>query len=876
MRALSKFLITVAASVALASCGGGGGGSGNGGIANPPSLNVSVTSASATSTPSSIVPITVRVTGSNGANLPDGTTVTLRTSPASVAVASHSPVNVGPNDTINVGEAVTGQIVGGVANFRLHTRAVGTVQVTASVQNPSAPAQSQSGSTSVAVNAGPGNDTRLTLQVQNPTIPKPPNGYEFFWPSFYQSLVTVTQRRLDGTLVNGSDDQGGAAGDEHCNGGSGAAAAIGVGLDSAALFLPAEGIEDEENADGTITRRFFVCRSVSLGMNSGTHDFYVVAFDRAGQVQLRVTAEDPQTGETLSQEFLFNVGGVPQIPASIQLAIDNTSLYITGVNGLHSSQLQVGVFDGLGSPVPNPATGVNNLLLEIVNGGQGGERLRGTNALGAVVQGNSIAIRTANGVGPAQFDAGTIAHTVTLRATSDRADNNVDNGIQDPVTITEAITVSDGRVFEVQLSENLDQVAQGSVTTTDGGATYLMLVSATLNDSNGASVPAGTQVRFGLVDEPQANGVFQIAGNDGNPQELGTTFIAPTGQFITAAGGPAGLNTQTLLVFAEDTEDYDMESARQITSVQSETQLTVNYRFNANDGRNLGSTHDATNLPYIIGRARDGAFVPVTATTNDLGVATAVLRYPRSALGKRIAIYAQANGAFVNGSPELVTDVEFARYQGQGPLQISAPDAILANRTEVFDVCVRDANFSGIQGVQITYNISPLPGVRVNGSPAVSGPLPGVTDADGCIEVTVQTANILDSGTVGTIVFTAEGATATTDIEGPTGLRLTANPSQVLLGELAGTFGVSLRLTDGVNPIAGATITGTCSGAGMQNPGALLPTNTAGQTSATVNFAAQSPRGTGTCEFTAGTASVTVDVGPGDCTVPTSPPRPGC
>jgi hypothetical protein len=882
MRALSKILVMITASVALASCGGGGGGSGNGGIANPPTANLTVQSASSTSTPFSLVSVTVRATGSNGAALADGTQVTLRISPATVAIASHMPVNVGPNDTINVGETVTGTLSGGAANFRLHTRSVGTAQITASISNPGAPAQTVTASTNVAVNAGPGTDPRLTLAIQNPTIPVRPTNTPFFFPSLYSSLVTVTQRRLDGTLVNGSDDQGGAGGDEHCNGGGGAAAAIGTGLDFGALFLPAEGIEEDEET-GEI--EYFLCRSVSLGMNSGKHDFYVVSLDRQGPVELSVSAEDPQTGETLGQSFTFQVGGVPQVPASILIncapfpdfCVDDRPLYILGTNGLHSQQLEILVLDGLGTPVPNPTAGVNNVVLEIVGGGQGGERVRGTNGVGQTVQGNSISIPSTNGIAPAQFDAGTVAHIVTLRATTDRADNNVDNGIQDPVTVTRTVTVSDGRVHTVQINGNYDVLATTAATSSPDGESYLLSISATLTDKFGKTVPAGTQVRFGLVDEPQENGVFSNAGNDGNPQELGTLFTAPTGRFLTSAGGPAGQNAVTLLVFAEeDDANFDMESARNITSVQSDTQLTVGYRFNANDGDNPGTSFDAFNLPYIIGRARDGAFVNQTGVTNAAGVATAVLAYPRGVLGKRIAIYAQANGEFINGTAELVSDVEFARFQGAGPLNITAPSAINSNRTETFDVCVLDGALNGLQGVSVTYVVTPLPGTTVNGSSASSGTIAPPTGVDGCVDVTVITRNILATGVAGTITFSAGGATAETEILGPTGLLLTANPSELRIGNMSsGSIGVTIRLTDNGTPIVGATIQAACTGTGITGPTAIGPTNSTGAAGATIDFV-QPPAASGSCTFTAGTATVTVPIFSVPCTGVNSPPIPGC
>ncbi len=883
MRALTKMLVALAATALLVSCGGGGGG---GQAFTPSGFSVTVNPSANTSTPLSLVPVTVTVRRESGAALPDGTTVTLRVSPAGVALVS-SAQNAGPNTQVVVAESVTGTLSGGAVNFRLHTRAVGTASLTASVVNPDQQGQTVTGNANVAINAGAPTDPRISIAVQSATIPLPPPGISSVYVgSPYVSEVTLTQRRLDGTLVSGATG-GSAEGSQFCNGGTGAAAAIGSGLNSAALWLPAEGIEEISNPDGTTTTVARVCRSISLGVNSGRSVFYVVALDTQGSSQLTVTAQDPQTNETLQALQTFNItNGAPQLPGSIVISANNSPLYITGVNGAHAKQVEVFVYDGGGTVVPNPAPGVNNVRLEIVNGSQGGERLRGVNGAGAVVQGDSITLRSAIGIANATFEAGTVSRALTLRATTDRSDNNIDNGISDPITSTRQITVSDGRIFAIDIQNPGTRATNGGVTDNNGGTAdesdqgYVVVVRAKAVDRFGTAVPAGGEIRFGLIDEPQVGGTFRIAGTDGNPQEGGTQFTAPTGQFTTAAGG-AGPG-DTLVLFSEDGDDdanRDTEAARPIASIQSGTSLTVAQRFNLNDV--TGTSVDSLNtVDYVIGRATDAA-ISAVGQTDSFGVATALLSYPRGKVGKRMIIWAQANADQPAGtnSPEQVADVEYARFQGAGPLKIIAPSAVLANRSETIRVCVVDATNAPLQSILIGYSVGGVTNFTVDGSPSSSGSVGHLTDATGCVDVLFTSQGV--TGGNGTITWKVDDVTATTTVNsGGAGL-LIANPSNVVVSTTGtGVAVIQLRLVDGNSVgIPGVAIGVTCTAAG---PPTLVAegiglTNASGITFSAVNFADFAAGRTGQCVYTAGTATVTVPFNFGTCPNPApSPPPPGC
>jgi hypothetical protein len=805
MKIFTRATAALVVAFLLSSCGGGGGG-GEGNAFSGENFRVTVTPVSNSTTPFSLVGVTVRVTGANGATVPDGTPVRFQVSPPGVGLVSAVTTN-NPSDPIPLGEFVDSQTSGSVVNFRFHSRSTGTATLTASSRPQGADlgsAPTTSASASVAVNAGAPQDPRLVLQVQSLALPINPNlsaNQSVFIGSPYISEVTLIQRRLDGSLVPGTGG-GGGSDDEFCDGGEGAGAAVGSGLNSLAIWLPAEGIDD----DGNIR----LCRSVTLGINSGRSVFYAVALSQQGTATLAGSGTDPQTGEALQALVEFRVSnGAPQLPGTVVIRTDDAPIYISTVNGNRAKQVEVDVRDGGGTLVPNPAAGIDNVRLEIVGGGQGGERLRGVNGAGSTVQGDSIQIRSGNGIANATFEAGTRSGPVTLRATSDRADNNVTNGIQDAVVSTRQFNVSDGVLFGLKIqtvSEPVSNAVAGPAPgNTNPNATYRMLITARGVDRIGTAVPANTEIRFGLVDEPQVNGQFTMTNTNGNPQENGTLFTG-SGNFL---GGPAGPG-DTLLVLGENVnDDRDLESARIVASVIANDQLTVTVPFNPNDVSGTSVDRGAV-YPFVVGRARDGTITAQSAT-NAEGVASAVLTYPASRLGKRIYVWAQGFGAPVNGRQRPVSDVAQLEFSGAGPATLTAtPGLIVSNRTTAVRVCARDSSGNPLPAANIQFAFqSPATG-SVDSIPG-SGFTPA-TGTDGCVNVNVL-ANLVPGATEdGRVVFTlGEGeAEVTVEAQGDPTLTIGPSPVPVFAGPPGQIAPIAVCVNDGGGPIPNVIIGGTC------------------------------------------------------------------
>ncbi|MBK8283516.1 MAG: hypothetical protein IPK97_00800 [Ahniella sp.] len=871
-------VIALAGAMALAGCGGGGS---DGGANQPAQLSVAAIPASASTTPFSLVDVPIRVTNANGSFARDGTTVTVQVSPPGLASSRHSRRRGGSTTApVVIGERVQSTTVGGNVNFRFHSRTVGTATLTVTAVDGTNGSATASSSTSISVVAGAPRDPRLTLTAATTTLPANRFNVPPFLGSPFLGEVAITWRRLNGELVTvfptGRDNV--------------VDVTVTPVLNTGGFCFP----DDPETDDVDE----FLLRLVTAPVptNGGRSVVFLRSLVQPGTTTIQVAARDPDTDETVQAEITFNItNGTPRLPASVDLRRDQQQVYISGSGGNTSERFEAVITDGAGGLVADPVSGssaFNNVLAEIVGGAQGAEKLSAVTASGATERSGSVRFRSFSGIAQFTYQSGTRAGTVPIRVTVDRADNNVDNGVQDPLTINQSLTVGDGRLFDLDItSPNVNslrvnpfsvdvEVADDGVTITgDPDGTYSLTVAAIATDRFGQAVVPGTEIRFGLIDHPQTDGFFSITGGDGNPAEGGTSFVAPTGAFTTAGGG-AGPG-DTVLVFAEELNgNRDLESARTVASVNSQTSLTTTYRFNFNDDTGA-SVNNGPIFPYIIGRATDGNFssvVPFTgqptssfgaaAFTDFNGVARVTMNYPVSKLGKLAAVFAQGSGEIVSNSAELVTDVELLRYAGLAPgTLVVIPGEIPGNRTTQVTACVADALSHGLQGLFLNFqflNMNAATG-RANG---VEGPgiLDEPTGEDGCVTVDVTTSGVVQpaTGEPPQIQFSYGSANGSADII--TGqLFLSASPESV-----TGDGGrlITLVLIDSAgNPVPGVLITGSC----VANGGVLTitsppgVTNAQGRTEAVASgsgFDVTSGAGsaTGTCTFTVagGTANDTV------------------
>jgi hypothetical protein len=852
MKAFHRILILLLAGAMLVGCGGGGGSGNNSGF-NPPGVSVSVAATSTTIGVNSTSEISVTVTQVGGAPVPNGTAVQATVTPSSLG--SVSTGNGTPASSVS---ATTS---GGVATFRFHSsNSEGTATVTVSAQDPTAPGRTVSRTINITI-SGASTEQRLTLQATRTTLPANTFNVPPFVGSPYMAEVTVTWRRANGELVN--------------------AGVVNVSVNPVGSTGGFSTLDDPSTPVNEFEQRM---GQGPVNVVAGKATIFFHSINMAGTSTMTVTAVDPDSGSTVSASLVFTINNIaPPLPGQVLLSAPDHPVYVQGAGGNTTLQLEIEVRDGAGALIPDPVSGnnvFNNVRLEIIGDGANfGERLVGVNAQGQSVSGTSITVRTINGIAGAVFQSGTRLGTTSVRATVDRADNNVDNGIQDALSSTRSITVSDGRLFGLtitvpferalnpnEISSESARIVPGSVTGSDPlTGIYQLTVSVVATDRGGNPVLPGTQIGFGLIDEPlsgypdDGGGQFALSGLDGDPEESGFNFNAPSGAFLTAGGG-AGPG-DTLVIFGKDVVgNADHESARTVQQINSQTNLRVTQRFNPNDTTGV-SVNSGPVLPYAIGRALEGN-ITTSTTTDEFGRATTIMTYPASRLGKNVIVWAQGSGTpTASGSLRTVADVEVLRFFAIAPLTIVAsPTSIPGNTTADVTVCVFDGTSNPVPGVTIAYHFAGL----TTGSGSVdgggsSGFVANATGINGCTVAAVTTSAVLQ-GTEAQVIFSAGGESAGVNIVVGQ-MFLQATPSAFV-----GSGGlVTLRLvsSDG-SGVPGVQIVGSCEATG----GTLAITSGPGVTDSTGTTTAMvaadlnncGPPGSGTCTFTtvAGTPSATV------------------
>jgi hypothetical protein len=871
----------------IAGCGGGGN-SGGGFEPAPPAqgFNITVTADSG-SVPvhpatNPVFPddtpfatrVVVRVTRDEGGTPNNGQTVTLRAQQPSLAWISGAPGSVigERNGFIPIGSSLSLPMTGGEAEFYMHSRSqIGDVDLEASYTG-----QNGSGSQTVRANTIVSTvSTQLepleaiTFIVQRSNIPVNFGLFSPFIGSPFISAVTVIQRGANGDFMPPSDG-------EEDNAVQGSITSGGVAAVSVA--------DDPETQDVNEFTTFW--SSIFTGRGAaGRSQFYVLALDQAGTAEFSVSALDQQTGSNVAATIPFNVVDTSSngLPATITATQDTGGLYIEGSNGRTSKPFTLFVDDGASTPVLDPSDGsgnptYNNVAIEIIdNGGANDSRLFANSASGGTVNGQSISTFTTAGQASFSLRAGTQVGTVTLRAVADAADNNVDNGVADPVEANFTATISDGQLFSLTLTTPFsDAVFANQVPDGNGGldGTYGLTVSVQANDRQGNPVIPGTNVQFGLVDSPfdagtypfEGGGVFAISGNDGDPDEGRFNFFVRDETFITGDDGRVEPGDSLLLLgqSVANNRNYDLELQRFVESVTSDETLRVERRFNPNDG--TGSVVDDDEIiPYIVGRAQHGA-IEASAQTNESGVATVTLNYPVSQLNRNVALWAQGEGStFILDGGEFsrtVGDVALGNYSGILPLTITASPAVIpASGTTFVEVCVSDALASPYPAATITFSSAGGGSVTVDGQVG-SGTLLSATGANGCVFAEVTPTGQTPDAESTVISFTTEFVTEPAEVEvAPVASAVMLVSPSAIRGDR--TVQVILTLLDGSGqPLEGVQLTGSCEVSGdgaaieiLSGPGTTASNGATAVNIRTTGFQTCESPPTGQCVFTSASGS---------------------
>jgi hypothetical protein len=814
--------------------------------------------------------VVVTVRRANGTPVADGTVVNGVVTPASSGALLGLPAATGPSATT----------VGGIANFRFLAGA--TPQIAQLLFSVTDTEQGEGVLTigTATITVAEADNGRLSIETTTATLPINAFNVDPFLGSPFMAEVTVTVRTAAGEFVTAENG-------------------IQVSINPVGNTGGFTTLDDGETDD---VNEFLVRLGQGpVDVVAGKATIFVHSLNFSGSTTLTITTQDPDNNQIIVATQVFNiVSSISDLPASVVVNPPLSPIYVQGSGGNTSTQLEILVRDGIGQNVPDPVAGnnaFNNVLVTLLGDTvSGGTRVGGVNAQGQNVQGTEIALRTVSGISSVLLTSGTTTGSALIRVTSDRADNNVDNGVSDPVTAERAVFISDGVLFDLEITQpfvaailvnpvdpSVELDADEVTVPPRPDGTYSITVGVIATDRLGNPVLPGTAINFGLIDEPQATGAgdFLIAGDDGNPQENGTLFTAPTGAFTTAGGG-VGPGDAVVLLTEDDPANRDLEGARVVQTVNGPTSLTVQRAFNRNDV--TGSIFDAGNaLTYVVGRAADGN-ITANALTNELGVARTTLNYPVGKIGKFVLVWAQGSGALVADQARTVADAEFLRFAGIAPARLTVnPTTIPGNTTTAVEICAFDALNAPIQAVQVSFafgGLTPSQG-SVDGTPG-SGLVAALTGGNGCTVASVTTTGVTQDGA--TVSFSAVGQTETVDIEVGT-LILTANPPSLLgVGGL-----ITLRLVDATGaPVPGVQLTGSCTSTG---DGFISTEPANGETGVTdangeavfgiftdnINQAGTPNSGSCTYEAPGGEPNVNVPVQGIDlCLIPTSPPNPDC
>ena len=882
MKALNKTFVLLLAAFGLASCGGGGGGS-QSAFSPTPVDTITISPASTSVVTNSFTTLTVTVKKQDGTVEANGTAINASVTPSTIGTVS------GASGTA-AGATATNTLSGGSTTFNFtSSNQPGTATITISIPaGTNGTATTATKSVDITVTSGNVQDPRLQLSTDSPTLPvRPPSvpTSADFVGSPYVAEVTLTWRHSNGQLVNGTSQ-------------------VNVSVAPTAVI----GFSTL-NKSGTSDEFHTILGSGPVDVTGGVGTIYIHAGTTPGTGILTVTAIDPDNSQTISSQMEFIVAGATgNLPASVS-AVASSPAYISGgPGGPQSAVVEALVLDGNNVLAADPAAGVDNVQFQIVGPAGSDATLVGLNAAGQQVSGATINTVSHNGVASVTLRPGSQQGPVQVKATADRADNNVDNGIQDGVSATATVVVSDGKLFSIKItnpavSPNLLPVVVDATLAgiNTSSPVFTLPVTVLATDRQGNPVLAGTQIQFGLIDAPvfgypdQGSGTFELSGNDGNPQEGGTLFGAPGGAFLTAGAG-AGPGDALVLFGKDTTGDADLEGARTVQRIDTQTILHVTNAFNLNDTTGT-SVDTGNNIPYVIGRATAGnidasAFTGADASGVPNGSAQVTMRYPQSRIGQSAVVWAQGTGANQsNGAAKTVADAVRTRYLGLGPATLSAsPTTIFGNTPQTVTVCLNDAAGSPIPGITITFQFANLGTATGTADGKASGTLTHPTGADGCTVTTVVTSGVLP-GATSQIIFSVGDLTATVDITVGSAV-LTAVPSHVVSSANAVVTvqrAVTLTLKDGLgNLVPNAIITGQCTSTGgtisLDASQYITGDGTSGTklgmvvaTISTLNFCVESGTApSGLCTFTYSQGSVTAQAFVTVSGVNTNGTSPGC
>lgn len=555
---------------------------------------------------------------------------------------------------------------------------------------------------------GANSTVSISIFAEKSTLPLNIMGYGPQQGGPYTTLISVLVKKRDGKLYAAPN----------------VTIAVESGLSSGALYYLDNDPEHEICPRGetcppgiTVPGAY---RRLAFKDTDGVVTGHFHAGSVAGTVIITASTQDPDTGKSISDSLTITVTGGgnpnnPPGPASVNFLMDSSPVYIqnnpwgTTTETQNTTKVfQIFVRDDFGQPIRQGSGSALRVEL-LPNRPNGGEWLSSIAADGSPQQGISVVSGLFGEVATMALHSGNLPGTVVIAATADRADNNVDNGIQMGITNYAMVSIGTGMINSLAFTGPFADVAfvRGNnliaCTDTTGACQigsskvdqlwngiYNRVISVIASDPFGNPPAEGTPITFRLIDSPldmlqnrypdQGHGQFAITGTTGDPQEGGLQFFAPNRRVPRVAGDtlnpfvvPNGVsyasadplcllmlqdpevvnpNPDTINALpAEGRPEYHVGS--RIIIGRAGNMLTVNTPFNQvsqNVGPNIWWTVGCSPHKGNVSNFDTNTSVldsNVTVSTDKSGVATVVMSYPANQVGRRFMVSAESNGGKV-------------------------------------------------------------------------------------------------------------------------------------------------------------------------------------------------------------------------------------
>lgn len=180
-------------------------------------------------------------------------------------------------------------------------------------------------------------------------------------------------------------------------------------------------------------------RNIALDANSGGNSFHFHAGNSAGTARITCSVTDPRDSRQKTASVDITVGGTTGKPASVRMAAQIPGYLGTKTNAnglLNQMGIQVFVMDDANQPTgSNSGANVQVRILGGTEAAQGARLVAGSQG-GSVLQLPSV-----GGIATFSLLGGTETGPIFMEYTTDRFDNNVANGITDPITGIYAVSV---------------------------------------------------------------------------------------------------------------------------------------------------------------------------------------------------------------------------------------------------------------------------------------------------------------------------------------------------------------------------------------------------------------------------------------------------